>query len=167
MAPSPAPVVPVVLVVVVAEVVWVVPVRGMETLVAIHNKLRKNFLAQTSAAVVEEAAARGLLVQPRPVAARLPDTPLVEVPPASVQRLRLPGLPSTTRAAVVEAATARATLVEQVAVVMRRTTPLVVMVIPTAVVAVLAATTGLEVSVGPVLSLLGISRLQCQQPVVP
>jgi hypothetical protein len=166
MAPSPAPVVPVVLVVVVAEVVWVVPVRGMETLVAIHNKLRKNFLTQPTAAVAEEAAARGLLVQMRPAAARLPDTLWVEVPPASVQRLQLPGLPSTTRAAVVEAATARATLVEQVAVVML-VRALVVMVIPTAVVAVLAATSRSEVSVGPVLLLLGIFRQQCQRPVVP
>jgi hypothetical protein len=86
--------------------------------VAIHNYLREVFLTQTAAAVAEEAAAQGGMVRMRPVAVRLPDTPLVEVPPASVKRLRGAGLPSTTRAAVVEAATARATLVEQVAVVM-------------------------------------------------
>jgi len=105
-AASAAPAAPVVLVVVVPATEQAVPGPPVKGGTA---ALPPVVLAEM---VAVEAAARGLLVQLRPVAARLPETPLVEVPPAAVQRLRLPGLPSTTRAAVVEAATARPTLVE-------------------------------------------------------
>ena len=160
-AASAAPAAPVVLVVVVPATEQAVPgPPGRETLVALPPVVYRETVAV-------EAAARGLPVQLRPVAARLAEIPSVEAPPASVQRLRSPGLPSTTRAVVVEAAPARPTLVEQVAVVMLYPTPLVALVMPIAVVAVPVAGMRTEVTVVLVLLLLGISRLQCQRPVVP